>query len=56
MQNSRCHIISERPDKECEQFFVKRLELQVDFIDTITDDSSIDANIDELYNTIDKIL
>ena len=56
MQNSRCHIISESPDKECEQFFVKRLELQVDFIDTITDDSSIDANIDELYNTIDKIL
>ena len=56
MQNSRCHIISESPDKECEQFFVKRLELQVDFIDTITDGSDIETNIYELYNTIDKIL
>ena len=62
IQNSRCHIISERPDLECEQFFVKRLELHVDFIDTIIDDATndtdaiINANIDELYNTIDKIL
>ena len=62
MQNSRCHIISERPDLECEEYLVKRLELQVDFINNIIDDATndtdaiINTNIDELYNTIDKIL
>ena len=55
MQNSRCNIISERPDLECEEYLVKRLQHKVDFIDTI-DDSAININIDELYNTIDKIL
>ena len=60
MQNSRCHIISERPDKECEQYLVKRLQHKVDFIDTINiEKMNLDSNsigIEKMYNTITHIL
>ena len=60
MQNSQCHIISERPDKECEQYLVKRLQHKLDFIDTINiEKMNLDSNsigIEKMYNTITHIL
>lgn len=55
MQNSKCHIISERPDLDCEEYLVKRLQHKVDFIDTINIEN-IDKGIEKMYNIITNIL
>ena len=55
MQNSRCHIISERPDLDCEEYLVKRLQHKVDFIDTINIEN-IDKGIEKMYNIMTNIL
>lgn len=55
MQNSRCHIISERPDLDCEEYLVKRLQHKVDIIDTISIEN-IDIGIEKMFNIITNIL
>ncbi len=61
LQNSRCNIISEKPDLACEQYLITKHFTNVSFIDTIHSDSDSDSgndnpNVDYLYNTIKNIL
>lgn len=59
LQNSRCNIISEKPDLACEQYLISKYFNNVFFIDTIDSDSDTDdnnINLDFLYDTINNIL
>ena len=59
LQNSRCNIISEKPDLACEQYLITKHFSNVCFIDTIDSDGNSDGNninVDYLYDTIKNIL
>ena len=67
LHNSRCNIISEKPDLACEQYLITKHFSNVYFIDTIHSDSDSDGNsdgnsdsnninVDYLYDTIKNIL
>lgn len=65
LQNSRCNIISEKPDLACEQYLITKHFSSVWFIDSIDSDvdSEVDSasgndnpNVDYLYDTIKNIL
>lgn len=61
LQNSRCNIISEKPDLACEQYLISKYFNNICFIDTIHSDSGSDCdnvnlNVDYLYHTINNIL
>lgn len=63
LQNSRCNIISEKPDLACEQYLISKYFNNICFIDTIHSDSgsgsdcvSDNLNVDYLYHTINNIL
>lgn len=55
LQNSRCNIISEKPDLACEQYLISKYFSNVYFIDTIDSDGD-NINVDYLYDTVKNIL